>query len=290
MLTRERIRALIEQHELSRVADEIMDDTKPCMRLKLNYALDEVIPIGGSKMGGSPDVPEGFEWPLWNDVPLMFIAQIRVSDAKPFDEENLLPERGLLYFFFDQEAFGNLSYQETLEANGTYQVFYLNDEHTPLVRMSHPLVDKNSAYEIHEYQSALVRFEADLSLRFESNLFNPETFQLGIATLTPEEKEHYFDCTSASAQENPQPTHQMLGHENDIQFGYQSAKHAQAAWQIGQPEDWILLLQVDTDDAVRDQKHPGFLWGDVGLIYYWMNKNDLKSGRTDRVWLDLICT
>src|SRR5690348_4717874 len=101
MLTRERMRELIEEHGLSRVADQIMADVKPCIRLKLDYMPDEAIPVGVSKMGGSPDVPEVFAWPRWNDLPLTFIAQIRLSDAKLFDVEDLFPAGGMLYFFFE---------------------------------------------------------------------------------------------------------------------------------------------------------------------------------------------
>ena len=48
-----------------------------------------------SKWWGNPDLPEGF------DVPddLTFICQVRCDEIANYDEENLLPHKGMLYFF-----------------------------------------------------------------------------------------------------------------------------------------------------------------------------------------------
>lgn len=48
-----------------------------------------------SKWWGNPDLPEKF------DVPddLTFICQIRCDEIADFDKENLLPRKGMLYFF-----------------------------------------------------------------------------------------------------------------------------------------------------------------------------------------------
>ena len=48
-----------------------------------------------SKWWGDPDLPVGF------DVPddLTFVCQIRCDEIAGFDEENVLPHKGMLYFF-----------------------------------------------------------------------------------------------------------------------------------------------------------------------------------------------
>jgi uncharacterized protein YwqG len=48
--------------------------------------------------------------------------------------------------------------------------------------------------------------------------------------------------------------------------------------------EWQLLLQVDTDEA-----GPGWMWGDVGRIYFWIKRPDLASLRFDDGWLILQC-
>jgi uncharacterized protein YwqG len=49
--------------------------------------------------------------------------------------------------------------------------------------------------------------------------------------------------------------------------------------------DWRLLLQIDTDED-----GPGWMWGDVGRIYFWIKKHDLALRRFADVWLILQCT
>ena len=48
--------------------------------------------------------------------------------------------------------------------------------------------------------------------------------------------------------------------------------------------DWMLLLQIDTDDDTA------MMWGDVGTIYYWIRKQDLVEGAFDRTWMILQCS
>ncbi len=65
--------------------------------------------LGRSKMGGRPDLPLGINWfKDDNDIPLSFIAQINLKEIKKYDKNNLLPEEGILYFFYSatQEAWG----------------------------------------------------------------------------------------------------------------------------------------------------------------------------------------
>ena len=48
--------------------------------------------------------------------------------------------------------------------------------------------------------------------------------------------------------------------------------------------DWRLLLQIDTDE-----EGPGWMWGDVGRLYFWLTRQDLTSLRFDNVWLIFQC-
>jgi uncharacterized protein YwqG len=46
---------------------------------------------------------------------------------------------------------------------------------------------------------------------------------------------------------------------------------------------WRLLLQVDSDDAA------GLMWGDAGMLYYWIRDDDLAARRFDRAWCVMQC-
>ena len=49
-------------------------------------------------------------------------------------------------------------------------------------------------------------------------------------------------------------------------------------------KDWMLLLQVDTDDKAQ------MIWGDVGTLYYWIRRQDLENRDFDKVWMIFQCT
>ena len=48
--------------------------------------------------------------------------------------------------------------------------------------------------------------------------------------------------------------------------------------------DWRLLLQIDTDDDAN------MMWGDCGMLYWWMRDDDIRNGRWDRAHLILQCS
>ena len=71
-----------------------------------------------SKMWGSPDLPEGMDYPAaeveddgatYSD-PLMFVCQIRLEDIAPLDGDGLLPHTGMLYCFAQIEHFWRISH------------------------------------------------------------------------------------------------------------------------------------------------------------------------------------
>ncbi len=63
------------------------------------------VQVGASKLFGSPDVAEGFEWPAVinskNCYDLDFLCQINLSQLADLDKDGILPNSGILYFFYD---------------------------------------------------------------------------------------------------------------------------------------------------------------------------------------------
>lgn len=69
--------------------------------------------LGASRFGGNPDVPPDFVWPTYEgedhknvvkERPLSFLAQFACADLAPFDKEHLLPDHGLLSFFYESNS------------------------------------------------------------------------------------------------------------------------------------------------------------------------------------------
>lgn len=77
------------------------------IKLKISKPKDK-LSTGSSKLFGNPDVWEDFEWPYIEEngekYDLTFMCQINCPQTAAFDERGLLPETGILYFFYDLDT------------------------------------------------------------------------------------------------------------------------------------------------------------------------------------------
>ncbi|CAN5217313.1 hypothetical protein BH09MYX1_BH09MYX1_09460 [soil metagenome] len=118
---------------------------QPSIKL-VSRIVENDIPLGQSRFGGLPDLPEAVVWPRWDGyvdlaepelsreaATLSFVAQIDLATLD--DPTGLLPEAGLLSFFFDivQMPWG---YRSGHRGGG--RVFY-TEPSTPLVRRAAPV-------------------------------------------------------------------------------------------------------------------------------------------------------
>jgi hypothetical protein len=103
------------------------------------------------------------------------------------------------------------------------------------------------------------------------------------------------------AAELPRPQHQIDGHpvtvqEERIDAAAHLAFHGVRSDDLGRlsrsqrekllvgHDEWELLLQLDSDD-----EGPGWMWGDCGLLYFLVRKDDARRGKFDDVWVILQC-
>ena len=122
--------------------------------------------------------------------------------------------------------------------------------------------------------------------------------------MSEKEVDRYFDFLKAY-ESGFYPTggvcysHRMLGHSANIQGDMQlEAQLVTNGLYCGGPsayndlkakelesgaDDWILLLQLDSDDQAN------LMWGDAGMLYYWIRSEDLAASRFDRTWMTLQC-
>jgi hypothetical protein len=58
----------------------------------------------GSRLGGMPLAPVGWQWPMEDDEPLVFVAQINCSELHGLPGAEVLPSSGLLSFFAEYDG------------------------------------------------------------------------------------------------------------------------------------------------------------------------------------------
>jgi uncharacterized protein YwqG len=251
---------ILRASALRHLADVIEKKALPSIRLRAKRVDESLLKPGETKFGGTPDLPQGVSWPVSDGIPLPFIAQINLSTVAPYDMKQVLPQNGHLYFFLDVDAyFDKLSSGKTYQ--NTYYVFYHSDSLQYLHRSTFP------AQLQRRYHSCEVLCTTEMTLPDYSR-FDPTTFErCGFTAPLSEEEEEAYDIIKAqlswtAALKYHLPLHRLLGHPDNVQWDMYSELG-------GTPEDWTLLLQIDSDDA------PDMEWGDTGRIYFWIATKDL---------------
>lgn len=134
---------------------EVRKNTIP---LKTVPCSDEDIPIGGSKIGGYPDLPESIPYPTFSgytetrilngsctryeESAMQLALQLDLSDAAPFDRDHKLPESGFLYIFWSGEfpLVNNKYCTFDFDSDNTspYKIIYFNGDKSQLKRTAPP--------------------------------------------------------------------------------------------------------------------------------------------------------
>ena len=266
---------------LSRLVKDIDRLARPSIRLLATKTDESLMKPGASKLGGVPDLPPGTAWPQLKGAPQSFIAQIRLDDVRQYDSEKVLPQSGMLWFFYDAQ-------QETYGADpadrGGWQVLFKEGDLTNLQKTPFPAK-----------LPAASKFNA-CSPGFASEITFSQQPPLEISDLdwTDEDQKKYESVLSSFASQTGRitPRHRMLGFPDTIQddMRLQCQLASNGVTDINDPKaaalskgatDWQLLLQVDTDQVI------GMRWGDAGMLYYWIKSADLQTRHFDAGWLVL---
>ncbi len=266
---------------LTRLTKDIDSLAKSSIRLFTTLTPNTQIASGVSKLGGLPDVPADFMWPEWKGIPQSFIAQISLNDAHAFDADGVLPEHGMLWFFYDatQQTFGADSNDK-----GGWLVFF-SEKPTTLQRATVPAKLPTES----QFQSSVVRFTSEVTLSQQPQLELGTNFDW-----TENEQKGYETLLSSfpTPEDHAAMHHRLLGNPETLQDdmreecqlasnGIPDANDPKAGVLLSSVMEWQLLLQVDTDEDA------GMRWGSTGTLYYWLKKSDLHAQRFDASWLVL---
>ena len=261
---------------LNPIGLELAKLSKECFRVRSTPRADETISVGASKLGGLPDLPPRLAWPKWKTGHLTFVAQVNLAEL-PANE--LLPRVGMLSFFYDREqsAWGF----DPKHKEG-FRLWHF-PEVSQLVRTTEP--------EPSGFSCAQFSFEPFLSLPDPSAKSARDLF------LERKDREQYRNFLGKRA--GPAAQHQILGWPHVIQdemelecqlvtnglylgdlSGYKDPRRKEL-----EPgaDDWTLLIQIDSDDKAK------MMWGDGGMLYVWIRRQDLAARKFEKAWTILQC-
>lgn len=265
------------------------------ININIDTEISEPLPIGASKFGGRPDLPEGFKWyyfkgqsPFTNEIkerPLSFLAQINCEEVKKYDLDNRLPHKGMLYFFYELES---MVWGGDPKDKGASRVYYYDGKISDLIRTDFP----------DDMQKDFMMPE--LSLSFSSSYSVPYFEELAhdCNICSWDEYDELIEKSGYVSSEN---SSKLLGYSDNIQgdmlvdcefasngyyFGDASLYNSPIEKQLKKNRSqWKLLFQLDTVTADDFE----LMFGDCGRIYYFIKDEDLKNRNFNNTWLVLQC-
>jgi uncharacterized protein YwqG len=204
------------------------------------------------------------------------LAELQAREATTW-----LPIEGALLFFYDDEK-QPWGFDPT--DRGGWAVLHVPDVQQP----------SNE-----EFSSAGLLAQSFVSLQPVKVFPSFERPEVQALTLSEKEFEAYFDL--AERRFEGLPKHQTLGLPSPVQGdsmelecqlashgiycgtpdGYTSPTAKELANGAG---NWKLLLQLDSDDGL------GVMWGDSGVLYFWVEESSAARADFSNVWVILQCS
>ena len=254
--------------------------------------------IDKSKIGGKPYLPKDFVWPYYQGLPLSFLAQINLEEVSSLDKDKLLPDKGILYFFYELET-QEWGYHP--ESKGCAKVFYYEDiSNFSLIDFPKDMKDycqvpefkvtfkANISYPSYEDFDIIHNGGKEVADNFEDfqdayfDIYNDE---LSKKYLVPIEKYTkllaYPDVIQNSMEEECEAVSRGIN-MGGIGYLYLKKYHNEIK---KASKDWILLFQMDT---VKSDDYE-LMFGDCGHLYFWIKKEDLANKNFENIWLILQC-
>jgi len=241
-----------------------------------------------SYFGGTPPQLNHSSWPTRNGHPLSFLACIDCSELPRLADLDWLPSSGLLLFFYDiQDQPCGLDPNDRdgsatiyLPATEIQDRTSLATPPTPLIAdavlpkqyMAFQRLNLPPTWDSPELQAiGLTDSEMDLFMKQRASLYgNNPHHQIGGFADPVQNSEMDEECQLVS--------NGLHGRDT---AGYEDPRAAKLKEGAG---DWSLLFQMDTDDDLK------IMWGDAGMIYFWVRREDARQLRFDNTWVILQCS
>ena len=234
----------------------------------------ENIPVGASKVGGEPDLPEDWEHPANKQGRLyVFHAQINCEEVGPY--QKYLPRTGMLYFFVNDEEYAQkpmvlyaekaenlkrVQYTEATEftdsdLDGDYRkgvgVTFQNAPSVPIMYNTY-----NHGEERYPKYAALWEDEDDEALYDKIDALEEYIEQLGEKISTPSVQQGALSLSSHSI-------------NSAVFTQHESPQEIAAAKYGGEPNEWLVLLNMESIGA--------FNFWDAGTLTYCIHKKALAA-------------
>jgi uncharacterized protein DUF1963 len=283
----------VDEDALLELADEAglgarADDVRRLARVgvRLTAWLGAPGDAGRSRLGGAPDVPPGFAWPVWNGRALAFLGQVDLADVAAVEPATGLPPEGLLLFFFDLDerpsglAPAHRGSCRVVHVAGPAEALEPDESRPPALRPLPVEASRElqlpgawafpaerldlSAEEMDAWDALRERLAAAQGVELEEG--NPDRFALHRLLGYQDEvgREVEVDCQLASSGLDA----------DDVEVYYESRDEHEA-----KALDWRLLFQLSEDEAFGLPAETTF-----DRLFVCIREADLVAGNLAEAW------
>lgn len=299
---------LMEAAGLASAAARIKPHYSPALRIKpeplekagWKMPTDSKAPaLGASRFGGWPDLPAEIPWPLWQERPMSFLAQINLEEAHAVQPSLCLPKRGLLAFFLGCD---DQFYEKNDDPRPRYMAdVMLGTEPTHRGAWRVIYVEEVLGLQRREYtRLPLPELHEPCALRFSKGgkpLPDEMTMAYERLGLNIAQRDNYNELLGLLSPDEESWTDQLMGYPNLIQstppeMMCELASRGLNPWRFPQESDseheeltsaaseWGLLLQLTSGSKA------GFEWGDGGHFYFYGHRAAMQAGDFSGVWVN----
>jgi uncharacterized protein YwqG len=210
------------------------------------------VPAAASRLGGTPLAPPDWEWPTFEDEPMLFVGQIDCAELRGLPGAELLPPHGVLAFFGDHDA---VQGGDSLGMSAVYHW----PEADRLVAAQPPI-------------EPILTFPAcAMAPRPILDLPHPFSHAVSKLQLGKDERDAYFDAWLEIREHGiPRECVRYAGFSKLLGWPHLLQNDL---WRFESEDDARLLLQVDS--YCNGETLHG--WGTGGNLYYLLPECDLRA-------------
>lgn len=215
-----------------------------------------------SKIGGQPYLPLDVTYPVDSDGnPLVLLAQFNFAEIPNLPN---FPDKGILQFYIAADDLYGMNFDDQQQQSG-FKVLYFDQ----IIEDATHLKQDFSELEFDEdaYLPFTGQYSIEFTLTSQPISAQDDGFNIGI-----DEDEVYESYSEAFAS-----TGHRLG-------GYPFFTQSDPRGYKENIQDYILLFQLDTDDAEND-----IMWGDSGVGNFFIHPEDLKKRDFSKVLYNWDC-
>lgn len=247
------------------------------------------------RLGGGAALPSDVPWPEHDGRMMHLVAVVDLAQVAEVDPTRLLPTSGHLHFFYDAISF---KWGYDPEHRNAWKVELIPDSPDGF----QPELRHRVEYQGDDvYYSSPVLLEENFGAPFVQWTI-PHEGEEELADIEWERNERggiahaHWEGLEELDQEVRFETAQMFGWPTLLQnpmrlqcqlvsngidlgdgSGYESARAAELHDGL---YEWVLLLQVPS----WGEYESGGRWGNGGMLYFWIHRDDLREAKFDRVW------